>query len=70
MGVSVPWTISIGPAISDGMGQVSDYDQLLSSADVADPTDAEIWIDVAQDGSVSWGQGKPAWIEEDPPSCT
>ena len=48
---------------------MGDYDQLLSSADVADPTDAEIWIDVADDGSVSWGQGRPAWDEIGPLEC-
>ena len=57
--VGVPWTISTGAADRDG--QVGEYDHLLSSADVADPTDAEIWIDVAADGSLSWGQGRPAW---------
>ena len=57
--VTVPWTISIGAAGRDGA--VGDYHLLLSSADVADPTDAEIWIDVAEDGSLSWGEGRPAW---------
>lgn len=51
----------------DGAG--SDYTDLLSSADVADPTDAEICIDVAPDGGVTWGEGKPAWAAEDAPKC-
>ena len=49
MAVSVPWTISIGAAGQNGA--VGDYTQLLSSADVPDPSDAEIWIDVAEDGT-------------------
>jgi hypothetical protein len=65
--VGVPWVISVGAAGRDG--QEGDYDQLLSSADVADPTDAEIWIDVAEDGTVSWGQGRPAWDEIGPLDC-
>ena len=65
--VGLPWTISVGAADRDG--QVGDYQQLLSSADVADPIDAEIWIDVAEDGSVSWGQGRPAWDQIGPLAC-
>ena len=65
--VSLPWTISIGAAGRDG--QVGDYLPLLSSANVADPRDAEIWIDIAEDGSVSWGEGRPAWDELGPQDC-
>ena len=65
--VGLPWTISVGAAGRDG--QVGDYQQLLSSADVSDPTDAEIWIDVAEDGSVNWGQGRPAWDQIGPLDC-
>ena len=67
LGGGVPWTISIGAAGPDGA--VGNYTALLSSADVADPTNAEIWIDVARDGSVTWGEGKPEWVAEDAPSC-
>ena len=31
--------------------------------------DAEIWIDVAEDGSVSWGEGRPAWDGVGPLTC-
>jgi hypothetical protein len=65
--VSVPWAVTIGAAGRDGA--VGNYAGLLSSADVADPTNAEIWIDVAEDGSVRWGEGKPDWAPEDAPSC-
>jgi hypothetical protein len=65
--VRLPWTISVGAADRDG--QVGDYHQLLSSGDVADPSDAEIWMDVAEDGSVTWGQGRPAWDEIGPLHC-
>jgi hypothetical protein len=65
--VRLPWTISIGAAGRDG--QVGDYHQLLASANVADPNQAQIWIDVAEDGSVSWGEGRPAWDEVGPLGC-
>ena len=41
--VSVPWTVSIGAAGRNGA--VGEYIQLVSSADVTNPADAEIWID-------------------------
>jgi hypothetical protein len=59
--------MSVGAAGRDGA--LGEYHRLLSSADVADPTDAVIWIDVAEDGSVSWGQGRPAWDREEPLVC-
>ena len=65
--VRVPWTVTIGGAAPDGA--VGNYAALLSSADVADPSDAEIWIDVARDGGVTWGEGRPAWATEDAPKC-
>ena len=65
--VRVPWSISIGAAGRDG--QVGDYDQLLSSGNVGDPNDAEVWIDVAEDGRVRWGEGRPAWDEVGPIDC-
>jgi hypothetical protein len=65
--VRVPWTVTVGGADRDGA--VGDYAGLLSSAEVADPTDAEIWIDVARDGGVTWGEGRPAWATEDAPKC-
>jgi hypothetical protein len=58
-GVGVPWTISFGPAGGDG--PVGESSILLTSSDVADPTNAEIWIDIDEDGSVTWGEGKPDW---------
>ena len=67
MAVSVPWTITIGAAGRDGA--VGNYTQLLSSAEVADPANAEIWIDVADDGSVTWGEGRPDWAPEGAPTC-
>jgi hypothetical protein len=67
MAVSVPWTVSIGAAGRNGA--VGKYTQLLSSADVADAADAEIWIDVAKDGRVTWGQGMPEWATEAAPKC-
>src|SRR5688500_6982489 len=63
--VRVPWIVSVGGAGRDGA--VGEYAGLLSSAEVADPTDAEIWIDVAPDGGVTWGEGRPAWAAEDAP---
>ena len=61
--VGLPWTLSIGAA--GPAGAVGHYTPLVSSAEVADPTDAEIWIDVAGDGSVTWGEGIPDWAPED-----
>jgi hypothetical protein len=63
--VSVPLTVSIGAA--DKNGAVGEYTQLVSSADVANPADAEIWIDVAQDGTVTWGEGCPTGPLKLPP---
>lgn len=67
MAVTLPWTISIGA--SDRNGAVGEYTQLLSSTDVTDPANAEIWIDVAEDGSVTWGEGMPEWAPEAAPTC-
>ncbi len=65
--VSVPWTVSIGAAGRNGA--VGEYTQLLSWADVADAADAEIWIDVAKDEKVTWGEGRPEWAPEAAPKC-
>ena len=65
--VGLPWTISIGPAGADGA--VGEQRPLLSSADVDNPHDAVIWIDVAEDGSVTWGEGMPDWTDEAAPTC-
>src|SRR5687767_2018570 len=65
--VRVPWTVTIGGAAPDGA--VGKYAGLLSSADLADPANAEIWIDVARDGGVTWGEGRPAWAAEDAGRC-
>ena len=64
--VSLPWTISIGPVGPDGA--VGVYNAVLSSADVADPLNSEVWVDVAEDGSVTWGEGPPAW-DRGPHDC-
>ena len=65
--IGVPWTVSIGPADEDG--RAGNYKVVVSSANVAEPTNAEIWIDVAADGSVTWGEGRPAWAREEAPIC-
>jgi hypothetical protein len=65
--LSVPWTVSIGAAGQNGA--VGEYTQLVSSAGVANPANAEIWIDVAKDGSVTWGEGMPEWAPEAAPKC-
>ena len=59
--VTVPWTISIGAADPDGA--VGEYTDLLSSDDVDDPRTAVIWIDVANDGHATWGEGRPDWAD-------
>jgi hypothetical protein len=66
-GVGEPWTIRIGPYEPDR--PVAELMPLLSSADVDNPLDAEIWIDVADDGSVTWGEGMPDWAEGPAPQC-
>jgi hypothetical protein len=65
--IGAPWSISVGPADEDGA--VGQQVHLLSSADVDDPLNAEIWIDVAKDGRVTWGQGTPEWAIGPVPSC-
>lgn len=65
--VSSSWTISIGAAGVDG--EVGEYHRLLSAGDVAEPLSAEIWIDVADDGSVTWGEGRPVWDRSGPQDC-
>jgi hypothetical protein len=68
VGVAGPWTLSFGPADIDG--PLGEYSILLTSAQVADPTNAVIWIDVARDGSVTWGEGKPEWaVDAGPIHC-
>ena len=66
-GVAAPWTMSIGPAGPDGAE--GNYAQLLSSEDVEDPLNVEIWIDAAEDGTVSWGLGMPDWADGPAPEC-
>lgn len=64
--IGVPWTITIGTAAPEG--PVGEYAGLLTSGDLADPTNAEIWIDVSRDGNVSWGEGRPDWAPDNAPS--
>ena len=65
--LGVPWTISIGASGPDGAeGQ---YTPLLTSGDLADPIDAQIWIEADEDGTVTWGEGIPDWAPADAPSC-
>ena len=60
--MGIPWTVLIGAEGPDSA--VGEYLPLLSSADVSDPMDAQIWIDVAEDGTVTWDEGRPDWAME------
>lgn len=57
--MGVPWTVSLGAARPDGA--FGEWRPLLSSEEVSDPMDAVIWIDVAEDGTATWGEGMPDW---------
>ena len=67
LGVYEPWTIQVGSGSPDG--PEGELTPLLSSADVANSLDAEISIDVAPDGSVSWREGRPDWAGGSAPHC-
>jgi hypothetical protein len=62
--VLMPWDVSVAAAgRTGGPPPVGPYTTVITSAQVANPRDAVIWMDVTPDGHVLVGQGKPAWAE-------
>lgn len=60
------WAVSIGGSGPRG-GPVGDYATLFTATDVG--PDPEVWIDIAPDGRVSWGEGQPEWAVAHAPTC-
>ena len=65
-GVQPGWQLSVGPAGPNGA--TGPYTFLFGDGELG--PSPEVWIDVAPDGAVSWGQGQPAWaIDAAPDNC-
>ena len=57
------WQLSIGRAGPDG--PIGTYTHLFGDGNLG--PEPEVWIDIAPDGTVSWGEGQPAWASEPAP---
>ena len=58
------WQLSIGPAGQEGRA-TGTYTTIFGDDDLG--PEPVVWIDIAPDGTVSWGEGQPAWADQAAP---